>query len=329
MPDLPGSGSQVPVTGTVSDTSIAGKIQTGVRDPIGFILSASEYRRNYSAQTDTGVYDSRRQALSFTTRLTPSERTVIDLNVRENREDNDNVLATQRRSRNASVGLRQDVSAILSLQAELGYGWNTTDQTVFGLPFTRRSDGVYGQAAFSLDRPNGNASLIVSADRDSEGVRNALRVGRSFTLPGGDRFDGDLGVSARSGGSARLVGSMRYAKALPTGRLEARFDRGVSLNANNVDVASTLVGLTLSHEISAVSDLSVRADYSRTDGGTLGGVTNAASRQAIRASYTRDLTRDWSLETGYQYRHLKDGSSRSASSNSVFLTIGRTFVALR
>ena len=161
------------------------------------------------------------------------------------------------------------------------------------------------------------------------GWSNALRVGRSFTLPGGDRFDGDLGVSARSGGSARLVGSMRYAKALPTGRLEARFDRGVSLNANNVDVASTLVGLTLSHEISAVSDLSVRADYSRTDGGTLGGVTNAASRQAIRASYSRDLTRDWSLETGYQYRHLRDGSSRSASSNSVFLTIGRTFVALR
>ena len=327
--DLPGVGSQVPVTGTVADTSVAGTLQTGVHDPIGFILSASKYRRHYSAQTDSSVYDTRRQALSFTTRLSPSALTAIDLNVRENREENDNILATQRRSRNASVGLRQAVSPVLSLQAELGYGWNTTDQTVFGRQRSRRSDGIFGQAAFSLDRPNGSASLILSADRDSQGSRNSVRVGRIFTLPGGDRFDGDLGLSARSGGSPQLVGGVRYAKALPAGRIEARFNRGISLNANDVNVASTLVGLTISHEISAVSDLELRADYSRTNGGTVGGVTNTASRQSLRASYVRDLTPDWSLETGYQYRRLNDGASRTANSNSVFLTIGRSFVALR
>jgi hypothetical protein len=49
------------------------------------------------------------------------------------------------------------------------------------------------------------------------------------------------------------------------------------------------------------------------------------SRADLRATYRRDLTRDWQLSTGYEYRIREESDIGEATSNRVFLTLERSF----
>lgn len=317
-------GSDIARNGTVTDSALGLSLQTGVNDPIGFILSANASRRDYSQTTDPDVYDSRRQALDFTTRLTLSPLTRIDLNFGYAEARDETVARATRTDRSGSIRLDQALSPILNLQSEIGYSRNQRDSTVLGLPVAETSEGLFGQVGLSLKQPNGTASVTLSSARDVGGLRNTLRFGRDLDLPRGGKLAVDLGVSAREGDDAALVGSLRYSEPLPSGQIEARLDRSVTLDANNDDVTATRLGLTYSHEINALSRLSLSADIGRTS--TDGAAANTTTRSAFRASYTRDLTQDWSLETGYQYRDRSDDGGR-ADSNSVFVTVKRKFTA--
>lgn len=311
--------------GFVTDRALGVSLQTGVNDPLGFLLSANASERDYSDTTDPSVYDSRRRSLDFTTRLTLSPATRIDLNLGYRRSEDDNATGAERTDRSVSVALDQALSAALTLQAEIGYSRNTRDETLGPTPVSEVSKGLFGQVGLRAERPNGTASVTLTAARDSEGLRNTLSFGRSFDLPRGGTLEADLGLSARSGGDPDLVGSLRYAEPLPTGEISVSFDRSVSLDADNADVASTRLGLAYSHDITELSRFNLSADYSRSSGAGLG-ETETTTRRTLRAAYARDLTGDWTLETGYQYRDLEDEGGQ-ASSNSVFVTIGRKYVA--
>lgn len=311
--------------GIVTDSAVGLSLETGINAPLGFILAANASARDYSNTTDTSVYDTRRRSLNFTTRLTVSPTTLVSLTLGYRQSEDDNVTETERTDRSVRVALDQNLSKVLKLRGEVGYSRNSRDETIGGLPVSEVSAGLFGAVGLTLDRPNGTASVNLRSARDSEGVRHTLSFGRSLDLPRGDTLTADLGVSARSGGDAQLVGSLRYAAPLPTGRIEVRFDRSVALDANNDDVASTRLGLLYSHDINDFSRLNLNADYSRSGGGGLG-QAESRTRRSLRAAYARDLTENWTLETGYQYRDLDDEGSR-ATSNSVFLTIGRKFVA--
>lgn len=311
--------------GFVTDSAVGLRFQTGVNDPLGFLFSADASERNYSDTTDPDVYDTRRLSFGFTTRLTPSPTTQVDLNLGYRRIDDDNLAGTERVDRSVSVALNQALSPALTLEAEVGYSRNTREETEGSAPVRDTSQGIFGQVGLSLARPNGTVSLTLSSARDSAGVRNTLSLGRSLDLARGGTLEASLGVSARTGGSAELVGSLRYAEPLPTGEISARFDRSVALDADNADVASTRLGLAYTHEITDLSRFNLSADYSRSSSGGLG-ETETTTRRSFRAAYARDLTGDWTLETGYQYRDL-NGDGGDASSNSVFVTIGRKFIA--
>lgn len=311
--------------GFVTDRALGLSFQTGVNDPLGFLFAASLSERDFSETTDPDVFDSRRLSLDFTTRLTPSPATRIDLNLGYRRSEDDNTTGAERIDRSVSVSLDQAFTPALTLQAEVGYSRNTRDETEGATPVSEESEGVFGQVGLALERPNGTASVTLSTARDSEGLRHTLSFGRNLELPRGGTLEAELGVSARPGGDAELVGSLRYAEPLPTGELSVRFDRSVALDADDEDIASTRLGLAYTHEITDLSRFNLSADYSRSSSGGLGDA-EATTRRSFRAAYARDLARDWTLETGYQYRDLEDESGE-ATSNSVFVTIGRRFTA--
>ena len=310
--------------GFVTDRALGVSLQTGVNDPLGFIVSADASERDYSDTTDPDADDSRRLSLGFTARLTPSPVTRIDLNLGYRRSEDDNETGAERTDRSISVALDQTLAQGVTLQAEIGFSRNTREETL-GSGGSETSEGVFGEVGLTLARPNGTASVSLTAARDSEGLRNTLSFGRSLELPRGGRFEAQFGLSARSGGDPELVGSLRYAEPLPTGEISVRFDRSVSLDADNADIASTRLGLAYTHDITDLSRLNLSADYSRSGSGGLG-EAETTTRRTLRAAYARDLTGDWTLETGYQYRDLEDESGE-ASSNSVFVTVGRKFTA--
>jgi hypothetical protein len=311
--------------GFVTDSALGVSLQTGVNDPIGFLFSADASERDYTDTTDPDVYDSRRLSLGFTTRLVLSPRTLVSLNLGYRESEDDNDTGTERTDRSVSVAVDQSLSEVLTLLAEVGYSRNTRDETQGLTPVSEESDGLFGTVRLNLERPNGTASVSFTSARDSEGPRNTLSFGRSLELPRGGELEAELGVTARPGGDPELVGSLRYAEPLPTGEISVSFDRSVSLDADDDDVASTRLGLAYTHDITELSRFNLSADYSRSSDAGLG-EAETTTRRTLRAAYERDLTADWKLETGYQYRDLEDDGG-DATSNSVFLTIGRKFVA--
>lgn len=313
-------GERVARDGTVADSALTFSLHTGVNDPLGFILSASASRRDYEETSDPDVSDSRRRALDLTARLTLSPDTRIDLNLGYRHSEDDNATLTRRTDRSVSLRLGRALSPVASLQAEIGYSRNRRDQVVLGLPVTETADGAFGLVGLSLARPNGTASVTLSSQRDIEGLRNSLRFGRSLELARGGELAADIGISARPGGDPQLVGSLRYAEPLPSGRIEARLERSVSLDADGEDVTATRLALAWNHELTAVSRLGLSADYSRSSADA-----DTVTRRSLRASWSRELTPDWSLEAGIQYRDREDDAG-TARSSAVFVTIGRRFV---
>jgi hypothetical protein len=313
-------------TGTVISWGTRAKLETGIDAPIGFILSASIDKREYSDTTDPNVYDTRNEDLNATMRLRPSDRTQIDLSLGYGTEDYGNANRTRRDKRNVSVSLTQELSSLLTLEGQIGYSRIQTDEVILGIPVSQTSDGVFGSVALMTAMPNGSASIRLSTDRDSLGVRNTLRFGRDMELPHGT-LSADVGVSTRPGYGAQVVGSLAYGDKLPDASFSASLERKVTLDADNQDVAYTRLGLKYSRDLNEISSLGVAFDWVRSGDGGAGAITSV-DRKTLRATYTRELTADWDVVAGYQYRHLDKSGTGQASSNSVFLTIGRKF-ALR
>jgi hypothetical protein len=192
---------------------------------------------------------------------------------------------------------------------------------------TDQSRGLTGSLGLEQALPNGTASVTLASDRDSLGTRQVLSFGRSLALPLGT-LAVSAGVSARSGESATLVGSLNYAHALPADRFAVDLSREVTLNADDAEVANTVLGLSYTHQINEISQFGLSLDILAT-GSAGSGTVDEATRQTLSATYSRDLTADWRLTAGYELRNLDKSSTGTADSNSVFLTVSRSFTLLR
>ena len=120
-----------------------------------------------------------------------------------------------------------------------------------------------------------------------------------------------------------LIGNLSYAQKLATGSLALTLSRQVALNADDQDVANTTLGLSYQHQINDLSSLGLSVSVLGTGGGP--GVTEAL-RQTLNVSYSRDLTADWQLTTGYQFRSLAPSGADKTEANSIYVAISRKFV---
>jgi hypothetical protein len=183
---------------------------------------------------------------------------------------------------------------------------------------------VTGRLGLDLALARGTASVALSSDRDALGSRQSLSFSRARDLPNGT-LSGNLGLNARDGQEGQLVGNLSYAQDLATGRFALTLSRQISLDGDNQDVANTTLGLTYQHQINDQSSLGLSVSVLGTGSGGSAGVTEAL-RQTLGASYSHDLTADWQLTTGYQFRSLNPSDADRAEASSVYLTISRKFI---
>jgi hypothetical protein len=102
---------------------------------------------------------------------------------------------------------------------------------------------------------------------------------------------------------------------LPDGELSAGLTRTASTEDGDA-VLGTTVELSYLKEIDPISSWSAELEYVETEDLGLG---SADSRSSATLSYSRDITPEWSLSTGYTYARDDDGDT----DNSIFLNIGR------
>lgn len=314
------------VTGSVISWGARASLETGKEATVGVIASASTDRRNYLDNTSPGIYDSRTDAASAGLRFHLDPTSQLDASFGFTRQTYQNTLQTSSTQRQVSLAYTRALSPALTLQSQLGYSRDRTDQLFFGLPVRQSAAGLFGSVGLTQKLAAGSASVTLASARDSFGVRNSLEVGRSFLLPT-VRFDALAGVSVRPGYGPQAIGQLSYTAQGERDSLTASLARSVALDANNNDVAYTTVALDYRHKLTPITGLGLSLTASRSGSGGLG-VTQSVDRQSLSATYSYQVTPDWSLDAGYLFRHLKEAGTGSATSNSVFVTLGRKFTLL-
>lgn len=307
--------------GTITTTTAGFSFETGLQRPLGFDVSGHYNARDYSDTTDPSVFSSTSRDLKAGVRLRMASGDEVKLTAGTKASDSQNATQTATRAQDVSLGYSRSLSPTLTLQTSLGQTDATTRQS--GV-VTSHSNGLTGSLGLDATLPNGTASATLTAARDSRGTRQTLSFGRSLKLPNGT-LSLTAGVSARSGATGQLIGTLAYAHTLPTQSFGVNLSRQVTLNADSQDATNTVLGLTYQHKINPVSNIGLSVNVLATGGGT--GVTEA-TRQSLRATYSHDLTADWQMTAGYQFRSLDQSTTGTADSSSIFLTLSRKFTLL-
>ena len=290
--------------------------ETGTSGPLGFGIELGQRGVNYSDTTDLSLFDSQTDDVALTSRLQLFP--VLEGRVRLSQEDYsaEDATSTDRTTRALSFGATYEVSPVTTLDATLGF--EKIDSSVTGT-----DEGSFGSLSVTRALANGSAGVALDRSFGTEGGRTTLSVNRDLELPNG-RLAFNLGVSKGELDETGVVGSIAYVQTLPRGELTASLERSVDSDSSGNDVRTTTAALGYSMPATAVSTLSFDFDYVAVDDvGT--GSTLSTDRSTFTAAYTHELTADWDLSAGYEHQRRFTEGSGTASSNEIFMTLGREF----
>jgi hypothetical protein len=134
------------------------------------------------------------------------------------------------------------------------------------------------------------------------------------------RVSGDVQVSAAAP-DTRVRGDLRASYALPRGGLTARLAQDFTADEDGEEVQITTAGIGLTREITTLSSVTFDVAY----GLQVNQDTDAPdiNRADFTASYSRAITEVVFANVGYRFRWRDEDDS--ATSNAVFVSLGRTF----
>lgn len=312
--------------GTLRDRSVGLKYEVGLNAPLGFTLDLSHSDKDYEGVVSSSVRDSTRDSVTGTVRfkLSPvaTGRFVVGQTNQENLQATTNALITDRTTTDYSVGVAYDINPVLNLDAQVGY----TDVETVRPSGTSSRSGVVGSIALTKSLPNGTVFGSLSSTRNQNGSRVSLTFGRDLQLPTGS-LRAVIGTTKADTGNSSVIGSLSYTRQFATDTLTVSINRSASTNANDDEILDTRFGVGYSHPINNVSRLGLSFDWGQTKDT---GATTASTVELtnLQATYSYDLTSDWSLSSGIEWRKRVDTdplSPTDADSTSLFVTLGRNF----
>lgn len=210
--------------------------------------------------------------------------------------DSDNDRDTLVRNADIDVGFIYEPDASLRLDFGVGYA-----------NYERRE----------TERPNSDDPVRRSIEENGAVARAGLRYAfEDVTLSGEARY-------SRATDGAPFTGNLRAIYPLPRGTLTGRVFQNKTGSSTGNQVRVTGVGFGLDHALDARSGLSFDASAARQVDETAPFEADT-TRYAFSASYARDVTAAVAGRIGYRFRSF-DQEPESATSNAVFLEIGRSF----
>ena len=93
-------------------------------------------------------------------------------------------------------------------------------------------------------------------------------------------------------------------------------------STDNGERQITAVSVDWSRQLNTFANLGINAGFVRSEDTGSGAIVDNAD---LAASLGYTLAEDWSLNLGYRYRMRDETAVGSATSNSVFATVGRSF----
>jgi len=309
--------------GTMTIRNAGMSYVTGLNDPLTFTLSLSHDEKDYDAAAlaaNARLFDTKNDDVNATVALKVSPVTSLRFNAGYAHYTAEDTPQTDRTTTDYSIGVVQDINPVLLLDARLGVTEVETD-TLTG---TTQRDGVTGAVTLTQTLANGTAFLAVDSTVNQNGARETFRFGRNLQLPLGT-FSGSLGATHAPSGNTYAVAALAYSRQLKSSNVSVSLNRAVNTNNSSEDVLDTRLTVAYGYDINNNSRLNFSVNWGRSESAGIGAAPTI-ERTTLRAAYTHDLTQDWALTGGVLLRHRSDSSAPGdAQSNSVFVTLGRTF----
>ncbi|OYX42436.1 MAG: hypothetical protein B7Z02_12070 [Rhodobacterales bacterium 32-67-9] len=310
--------------GTVTFKNAALGYVIGINDPLTFTLNLSHDEKDYDATavaSNPRLFDTESDSIDANVAMKLSPVTSLRFSAGLTDYSANDLVQTQRQTTDFAVGVVRDINPVLVLDAQVGYTEVETD-TIFG---TTRRDGATGAVTLTQTLPNGSIFGSLDSTLNQNGSRTTLRFGRDLQLPLGN-LRASVGGTKTPGGDTYVVATVAYDRQLKTSDISVSLNRSVSTNNVNEDVLDTRLTVGYGYEIDANSRFDLALNWGRSESAGIGAAPTI-ERTTLRASYSRDLTQDWAMTGGVQLRYRNDSTPGvgDAQSNSVFLSLDRTF----
>ena len=300
---------------------LAGEIEIGKEAPFGLTLRAGHDVKDYSGTTAASLFDTTRTNLGLTARLRFSPVSEGNFRIDHDTYKAEDTQLTERRTSRYSFGLTRALSKTATLDAAIGYNRIETDQTIGGLRSTTEVDGATGALGLTYAMANGELTADLDRRVNQNGGRTNFSIGRALELPRGS-FGASIGATRGQSDTTRLIGGLNWRHDLPRGNLSADLSRSVTNGDDDEDQLRTRLSLAYNHEINTVSSFGVSLSQTLNDNINTGILTE---NSRFGVTYSHELTRDWNMDLGYNYRTRKETGLSRAKSHAVFLEISRRF----
>ena len=302
-------------SGTQTDYAVSARIETGRTSAVGFAFGLEYEATDYQDVTDPDLVDTTEARADAAVILRFSEVATGGLGLRYSEREEETAGTTVTQTLTSYAGLDYAVSERLDLSAELGYAEIETED--FGL--IERVTGPDLRLGATYDMPVGTLSALlqVTTDEDDD-RRDTFEIGRELETPR-DTISARLGVTRADTTGTDLVGSLLWDRALPDGSLGLELAHRVSFDDDDGETATSIVSVTWSKNINEISSISLDVAYEQSNSDV-----ETIEQVSFGAGYSQQLTQDWNLDTGVEYR-VRDDVDGRARSPGIFVALSREF----
>ncbi|MCA8884783.1 MAG: hypothetical protein KDA50_13700 [Rhodobacteraceae bacterium] len=323
--------SDLDIDGSFDDT-ISGGTRESIRSnfglslnqqgPVSLNLTGILSQVNYYDTVDPDLNDTDRATLraGLGFSLSPILRLTTDASY--DRQKQEDASDPDRTTRRADIGFDALLNQRVMARARIGY----SEVEVNRSSGTTTDSGLVGSLGVVVTEKTGQTRADISSRRDENGLRTDATIGKTLVWTNG-QLDADLGVSTNEFTDLRPVGRLQYTYDLPRSRITAALRQATTADSAGNDVVNTGVNLGYRQLINNVSSL---------DFGVSGGLQRfensnrqATQRLNLTAQYNHAITRDWSMNAGYRYRHRDSSSQPESHSNAIFVGVSRSWDSIR
>ncbi|MCG6882408.1 MAG: hypothetical protein LJE62_01495 [Silicimonas sp.] len=298
--------------GEVTTLQFSGSVETGIEGPFGVKIDASYRDRDFTA-ADPSLVDDTVTSLEALARFSLSRSTSLRARAGLTRTDEDDAAGTETVATYFGLGVATETAGGLDVTGDLLF--DRSEETTSMPAASNVEDGVGFELAVTRAMPNGSIGGSLNSRIDDVGRRSTLTLMRSIDTKTGE-FAFSVGVLDQENvDDLQVIGGLTYSVEGPRNAFSASLTREANTR-NDATVVQTGLELAYRQQINAISDWEATLGYREID--ELGSSDDDA-RTTAGLSYTRNLTDEWSMSTGYKYS--KDEGEDAE--NSVFFNIRR------
>ncbi|WP_227421135.1 hypothetical protein [Roseitranquillus sediminis] len=312
--------------GYLTEYGFGAALETGLERPLGMAYSLDYRARSYTDNDDPSLQDSEIYSASVTSTLRFSEISSGRVSLSTRQAEYTGTTDEREEEYRLSLGYSRALSETFEFDTSVGASRSTQEVEDAGGDASSETTGLTADFSFIKTVPDGTWFGGIDRRLSDGEFRTDLSFGRSLELRDAS-LRAQMGLTRGEDGEAQTTFALTYTRDLRDGAFRAAVRRGVTVDTLDEEELLTAVDMTYSKEITPLSSVSLSLDVAQIEETTADDQQDL-TEAALTASLSRSITPDWDMTFGYRGRvNIED--DEDAFSNSVFVTIGRSFTFRR